>query len=71
MESEYIWLFSILQEFTVSAIVTVDNCSSNITVKHSSDAMRIEPEFLDNNGQVFWKLKSYNSECAVLLQGNF
>ncbi|KAH1192966.1 Cell division cycle-associated 7-like protein [Glycine max] len=37
-------------------------------VKHSSDAMRIEPEFLDNNGQVFWKLKSYNGECAVLLQ---
>ncbi|KAL2976886.1 hypothetical protein AAZX31_13G033500 [Glycine max] len=36
--------------------------------KHSSDAMRIEPACLDNNGQVFWKLKSYNSECAVLLQ---
>ncbi|KAG4911906.1 hypothetical protein JHK82_052493 [Glycine max] len=49
-------------------IPKVDNCSSNITVKHSSDAMRIEPEFLDNNGQVFWKLKSYNGECAVLLQ---
>ncbi|TKY46536.1 Cell division cycle-associated 7 protein [Spatholobus suberectus] len=36
--------------------------------KHSSDATRIEPEFLDNNGQAFWKLKSYNGECAVLLQ---
>ncbi|KAK7381105.1 hypothetical protein VNO78_33629 [Psophocarpus tetragonolobus] len=36
--------------------------------KHSSDAVRIKPEFLDNNGQVFWKLKSYNSECSVLLQ---
>ncbi|XP_047150579.1 uncharacterized protein LOC124822601 [Vigna umbellata] len=36
--------------------------------KRGSDAMRIKPEFLDNDGKVFWKLKSYNDECIVLLQ---
>ncbi|RDX95858.1 hypothetical protein CR513_21553, partial [Mucuna pruriens] len=36
--------------------------------KPSVDAMRTNPEFLDSNGQAFWKLKSYNDEHAVLLQ---
>ncbi|XP_061364351.1 uncharacterized protein LOC133307807 [Gastrolobium bilobum] len=36
--------------------------------KQSSDATRTEPEFLDCNGQAFWKLQSYNGEYAVLLQ---
>lgn len=44
--------------------------SFNIIGKRSSDAMRIEPEFLDTSGQAFWKLKSYNGECALLMQGN-
>lgn len=32
--------------------------------------MRIEPEFLDSSGHTFWKLKSYNNEYVVLIQGN-
>ncbi|QCD93235.1 hypothetical protein DEO72_LG5g1307 [Vigna unguiculata] len=36
--------------------------------KRGSDAMRIKPEFVDNDGKVFWKLKSYNDESSVLLQ---
>ncbi|XP_039683075.1 uncharacterized protein [Medicago truncatula] len=32
------------------------------------DAVRIEPEYLDNSGNAFWKLKSYNGEYAFLLQ---
>ncbi|CAL0321680.1 unnamed protein product [Lupinus luteus] len=36
--------------------------------KHSSDAMRINPVFLDDSGPKFWKLESYAAECAVLLQ---
>ncbi|RDX75271.1 Cell division cycle-associated 7-like protein, partial [Mucuna pruriens] len=36
--------------------------------KPSSDALRTEPEFLDSNGQAFWKLRIYNGEHAVLLQ---
>lgn len=35
-----------------------------------SDAVRTEPEFVDGNGQAFWKLRSYDGEDAVLLQGN-
>ncbi|XP_057445351.1 uncharacterized protein LOC130737560 [Lotus japonicus] len=33
-----------------------------------SDAVRTEPEFVDGNGQAFWKLRSYDGEDAVLLQ---
>ncbi|XP_019442790.1 PREDICTED: uncharacterized protein LOC109347408 isoform X1 [Lupinus angustifolius] len=36
--------------------------------KQISDAMRIDPVFLDDNGQIFWKLKSYSAKNAVLLQ---
>ncbi|ESW23630.1 hypothetical protein PHAVU_004G063500 [Phaseolus vulgaris] len=36
--------------------------------KRDSHAIRIKPEFLDNDGKIFWKLKSYNNECTVLLQ---
>ncbi|QCD93269.1 hypothetical protein DEO72_LG5g1341 [Vigna unguiculata] len=36
--------------------------------KCGSDAMRIKPEFVDNDGKVFWKLKSYNDESNILLQ---
>ncbi|XP_058773271.1 uncharacterized protein LOC131647390 [Vicia villosa] len=36
--------------------------------KQSSDAIRIEPEFSNSSGQSFWKLKSYNSECDLLMQ---
>lgn len=52
------------------AIVMVIICFSNVTEKRGSDAMRIKPEFLDNDGKVFWKFKSYNDERIVLLQGN-
>jgi len=52
------------------AIVMVIICFSNIIEKRGSDAMRIKPEFVDNDGKVFWKLKSYNDESSVLLQGN-
>nr|KYP48542.1 Cell division cycle-associated 7-like protein [Cajanus cajan] len=34
--------------------------------KHNSDAMRTKPEFLDNNGHAFWKLKSYNAHDVLL-----
>ncbi|CAL0321679.1 unnamed protein product [Lupinus luteus] len=36
--------------------------------KQISDAMRIDPVFLDDSGQTFWKLKSYTAKYAVLLQ---
>ncbi|XP_019453000.1 PREDICTED: uncharacterized protein LOC109354749 isoform X5 [Lupinus angustifolius] len=36
--------------------------------KHSSEAMRINPVFLDDSGPKFWKLESYAAECALLLQ---
>jgi len=32
--------------------------------------LRIRPEFSDNNGKIFWRLKSYDDESTVLLQGN-
>ncbi|QCD94387.1 hypothetical protein DEO72_LG5g2470 [Vigna unguiculata] len=33
-----------------------------------SDATRINPEFVDNNGMTFWNLRSYNEESVVLRQ---
>jgi hypothetical protein len=33
--------------------------------------MRIEREYLDNNGNGFWILRSCNNEDVFLLQGNF
>ncbi|KAE9590275.1 putative transcription factor C2H2 family [Lupinus albus] len=36
--------------------------------KQISDTVRINPVFLDDNGQTFWKLKSYAAKYAVLLQ---
>ncbi|XP_019452996.1 PREDICTED: uncharacterized protein LOC109354749 isoform X1 [Lupinus angustifolius] len=36
--------------------------------KQISDTMRIDPVFLDYNGQTFWKLKCYTAKYAVLLQ---
>lgn len=44
--------------------------SFTVVGKQSSDAIRIEPEFSNSSGQSFWKLKSYNSECDLLMQGN-
>ncbi|XP_058778895.1 uncharacterized protein LOC131652920 isoform X2 [Vicia villosa] len=32
------------------------------------DAVRIEPEYFDNTGKTFWKLRSCNDEYAFLLQ---
>ncbi|CAJ2665976.1 unnamed protein product [Trifolium pratense] len=32
------------------------------------DAVRIEPEYLDNSGKTFWKLRCCNDEYAFLLQ---
>jgi len=52
-------------------IVMIIICFSNVTKKRGSDATRIKPKFLDNDGKVFWKLKSYNDESIVLLQGTF
>ena len=47
----------------------VDNFSFNFIGKQYCDAMRTEPVFSDGS-KAFWKLKSYNGEYAVLLQGN-
>lgn len=35
------------------------------------DAVRVDPEYLDNSGKTFWKFKSCNDEYSFLLQGNF
>ncbi|KAK8470094.1 hypothetical protein PHAVU_004G063400 [Phaseolus vulgaris] len=36
--------------------------------KLGCDALRIKPEFVDNNGKTFWNFRSCSSECTVLLQ---
>lgn len=33
------------------------------------DAVRTNPVELDDNGLIFWRLKSYNEEQNILLQG--
>jgi len=54
-----------------SAIAMVDIFFPyNIVGNQCCDTVRIEPEYLDNCGNAFWKLKSYNGEYASLLQGN-
>jgi len=53
------------------AIVRVGICSSSVKEKSGSHVMRIKPEFIDHNGQTFWKLESYKDEYVVLSQGNF
>lgn len=35
----------------------------------SDDAVRTNPVELDDNGLIFWRLKSYNDEQNILLQG--
>ncbi|KAL9323745.1 hypothetical protein ACSQ67_008602 [Phaseolus vulgaris] len=36
--------------------------------KLGCDALRIKPEFVDNNGQAFWNFRSCSSEYTVILQ---
>jgi len=49
----------------------VDIFPNHFAGKQCPDVVRTEPEFFDSNGQVFWKLKSYNDKYSLLMQGNF
>lgn len=54
----------------------IDHASHMFTKKNNPSTtdevqiLRIEPDILDSSGQIFWKLKSYNGEHAILMQGN-
>nr|GMC59939.1 Zinc-finger domain of monoamine-oxidase A repressor R1 [Ipomoea batatas] len=40
-----------------------------LSKNQKADAVRTEPIYVDSNGQVLWRLKSYSEKSEILLQG--
>ncbi|KAL6521407.1 hypothetical protein OROGR_017976 [Orobanche gracilis] len=58
----------IFSEETKEAKSKVKCLKQNFVGRQISDATRIDPVFLDDGGQIFWKLKGYTAKYVVLLQ---
>ncbi|XP_031287525.1 uncharacterized protein DDB_G0287625-like [Pistacia vera] len=55
---------------TLSRTVEASEAMVNVSKEElRSDALRLEPMFLDGHGHKFWRLRCYSAEMKILLQG--